>query len=544
MVKKHNYDGWTEKDYQKEIGRLEKQKTYGLVWEEDKTKEDIEDEGKFPVLKEVKNKEIKNKDSKYNLMIEGDNYHALAVLNFTHNKAIDVIYIDPPYNTGNNDFLYNDKFVEMEDSFRHSKWLSFMSKRLKLAKNLLKKEGIIFISIDDNEYAQLKILCDEIFTEKNYISTIVWQKVYSPKNQSKRISIDHEYVLCYARNINYADFKLLPRTEEMDKRYKNPDNDSRGLWQSGDLVANEERKKGHYIVKGPKGDKFDAPLGKHWSVSQENMNKLIKENRVWFGKNDKSFPRIKQFLSEVQQGRKASTLFFHKEAGHTDEGKKELKMFFEQSDELFSTPKPTRLIKNLLRLIKNKDALVLDFFVGSGTTAQATLSLNKEDKGNRKFIVCTNNENDICSKVCYPRIEKSIKGFVDTKNLKRDALGGNLKYFKTDFVDSALTDQNKKKIVDKSTEMLCIKENAFKLIVDKKGFKIFKNTDLYLGIIFDDEKIEDFVKEAKNIKGKFSVYVFSFDDTVPKEEFVELKGRVKLCPIPDVILHVYRRLFK
>jgi len=139
MVKKHNYDGWTEKDYQKEIGRLEKQKTYGLVWEEDKTKEDIEDEGKFPVLKEVKNKEIKNKDSKYNLMIEGDNYHALAVLNFTHNKAIDVIYIDPPYNTGNNDFLYNDKFVEMEDSFRHSKWLSFMSKRLKLAKNLLKK---------------------------------------------------------------------------------------------------------------------------------------------------------------------------------------------------------------------------------------------------------------------------------------------------------------------------------------------------------------------------------------------------------------------
>jgi adenine-specific DNA-methyltransferase len=193
----------------------------------------------------------------------------------------------------------------------------------------------------------------------------------------------------------------------------------------------------------------------------------------------------------------------------------------------------------------NKKAVVLDFFAGSGTTAQATLELNDADKGNRKFILCTNNEDNnkigvkICTDICYPRIKNVISGYDD--NL---GLSGNLKYFKTDFVDSAPTDQNKKKIVDKSTEMICIKENAFELISEKLGYKIFKNTDHYLGIIFDEEKVDDFVKEAKKLREKINVYVFSLDDSVPEQEFKELKGRIKLCAIPEAILHVYRRVFK
>ena len=186
----------------------------------------------------------------------------------------------------------------------------------------------------------------------------------------------------------------------------------------------------------------------------------------------------------------------------------------------------------------------MDFFAGSGTMAQSLLEINKEDNGSRKFIICTNNENNICSDVCYPRVEKIIKGYKSIEGEQVKGFGGNLKYFKTDFVESAPTDYNKKKIVDKSTEMICIKENAFESVKEKKGYSIFKNKDIYLGIIFDEEYIDDFIGDAKKIKGKFNVYVLSLDDTVPDKEFKELKGRITLCPIPEAILHVYRRVFK
>jgi len=530
-----------------EIKQLKKRKKYGIVWEpkpEDVAKLCKE---KLPVVKEVKNREIvTDKNKPINLLIEGDNYHSLSVLNYTHKGAIDVIYIDPPYNTGNEDFTFNDHYVDREDAYRHSKWLSFMELRLKLAKNLLKNNGIIFISIDDNELAQLKLLCDEpaIFGEKNVICVIIWQKVYSPKNQSKRISIDQEYIISYAKNIDYVDFNLLPRTEKMDKRYKNPDNDPRGPWQSGDLIANEERKHGHYTVKGPLGDEFDAPSGKHWAYSKENLLEFIKDNRVWFGKTGKSFPRLKQFLSEVQQGRKASTLFLHDEVGHSDEAKKELKSFFKQSEKLFSTPKPTRLIKQLLRLCQNKDATILDFMAGSGTTGHAVLELNKEDGGNRMFILCTNNENNICTEVCYPRIEKVINGYTAPNKEKIKGLGGNLKYFKTDFVDAEPTDKNKKKLTEQAIEMLCIREGTFELVLNREKFKIFKNSDHYTGIIFDQLSIPEFKKAIKEIKGKFSIYVFSLSDETFEEEFADVKQKIKLSPIPEAILRVYRRIFK
>jgi len=570
MAKKINgkeYEAWSKDELIKEIVKI-KSTTYGLVWHRDLPEEKIdilvnpdartpnelfpnEMAGKpFPVLKEVKGKAIESDKSKLvNLLIEGDNHHSLAVLNFTHREAVDLIYIDPPYNTGNNDFIYNDKFVDKEDSFRHSKWLSFMEKRLKLARFLLKNTGAIFISIDDNEQAPLRMLCDEIFGEQNFVSTIIWQRAYSPKNQSRHISVDHEYILVYAKDIEHLNIQLLPRTEKMNARYKNPDNDPRGVWKSGDLVANEERTTGHYIITGPNGDKFDSPAGKHWSYAQDKMTEMQKDNRLYFGKHGNAFPSLKQFLDEVQQGRKASTLFLHEEVGHTDEAKKELKDFFEQSDDLFSTPKPTRLIRQILQLIGNKNAIVLDFMAGSGTTGQAVLALNKEDGGKRSFVLCTNNgdeksEHKIASDICYPRIKKAIKGYTKTKGDTEKGLGGNLKYYKTDFVEAEPTDKNKRKLVKESTDMLCILENAFELVSETPEFKIFKNTDKYVGVIFYEEAIEDYKKAIKKIDGHFNTYVFSMGDDPHAKKFADVKGKVTLCAIPEVILKVYREIFK
>jgi adenine-specific DNA-methyltransferase len=398
------------------------------------------------------------------------------------------------------------------------------------------------------------MLCDEIFGEQNFVSTIIWQRAYSPKNQSRHISVDHEYVLVCAKNIESLNVHLLPRTDKMNARYKNPDTDPRGVWKPGDLVANEERKNGHYIITGPYGDKFDAPDGKHWSYAQDKMFELQKDDRLYFGKNGKAFPSLKQFLDEVQQGRKASTLFFHEEVGHTDEAKKELKDFFEQSDNLFPTPKPTRLIKQILELIGDKNAVVLDFMAGSGTTGQAVLDLNKEDGGNRKFILCTNDEeldnngnsvkHRICTDVCYPRLKKVIKGYKNTKGENVAGLSGNLKYYVCDFVEAEPTDKNKRKLVSESTEMLCIRENAFELVQEESDFKIFKNSNKYLGIVFYEEAIGDFKNAIKKINGYFNTYVFSLGDDPHEKQFVDVKDKVTLCAIPEVILKVYREIFK
>jgi len=540
-----SYSDLSKEQLVAEIKRLKKRKKFGLTWEA-KLENVVElCKEQLPILVKEETKEIITDNGQpTNILIEGDNYHALSVLNYTHQGKIDLIYIDPPYNTGNKDFIYNDKFVDAEDPYRHSKWISFMEKRLMLAKHLLKKDGVIFISIDDNEQSQLKLLCNEVFNERNFVATIIWQRAYSPKNQSKRISVDHEYILAYAKNIEFLDFKLLPRTEKMNARYKNPDKDPRGNWKSGDLVASEERRYGHYIITGPHGNKFDAPPGKHWSFGQETMMEYLRDKRLYFGKDGKAFPSLKQFLNEVQQGRKASTLFFHDQAGHNDEAKKELKEFFEQSEDLFSTPKPTRLIKQLMSLLNNNNAVVLDFMAGSGTTGQAVLDLNKEDGSSRQFILCTNNENSICSDVCYPRIKKVITGYKTSKGQKVQGLGGNLKYFKMDFVDGDPTDKNKKKLTEQATEMLCLKEGTFEKVTNKKTFKIYKNADHYTGIIIDQMAIPDFKETIAKIKGKFSVYVFSLGDDSFEDEFDDVKQKVKLSPIPEVILRVYRRIFK
>ncbi len=546
--KKIDYSSWSQVELIKEIKKLEKRKKYGLIWDEERTKEVFEEEvqKKLPILKDVTKNGIEDTSKPNNVLIEGDNYHALSVLNYTHKGKIDVIYIDPPYNLGDDSFIYNDKIVDKEDSYKHSKWISFMNKRLRLAKNLLTKRGSIFISIGDNEQVQLKLLCDEIFGEENFVATFVWEKRTTRENR-RVFSFNHDFILCYAKNKktfqNYRN--TLPFSEEVLSRYSNPDNDHRGDWQSVSLNAQA----GHatpsqfYEIKLPSKKYLSSHSGRCWSVTKKKMDELIKDNRVWFGSKGNNVPRLKLFLSEANSGLTPQTLWTEKEIGTNDSAKKALITMF-KGKSVFNTPKPLNLIKRILQIASEKNSIVLDFFAGSGTTGHAIFELNEEDQGTRKFILCTNNEGNICTDVCYPRLKKVIKGYKNSKNEKITGLGGNLKYFKTSFVDSEPTDQNKKIMVEQSTEILCLKENCFELIKEGKQFKNFKNySGHYLGIIYYYDGIEPFKKEILKLNKKINTYVFSLTDEIDDEEFIEVDQLVTLKPIPSAILNVYRRIF-
>lgn len=344
-----------------------------------------------------------------NLYIEGDNLDVLKLLRETYLGKVKMIYIDPPYNTGN-DFVYEDDFAEDTDSYMarsgqydeqgnrlvqnadsngrfHTDWLNMIYPRLRIAKDLLREDGLLFISVDDNEYQNLRKICDEVFSESNFIASIVWQKIHSIKNDAKYFSENHEYALVYAKNSEAIELNLLPRTEEMDSRYKNPDNDPRGGWQSGDLVASGERSNGHFLVTSPKtGKTFDVPHGKHWVYSQENLLAMVADNRIWFGDDGNAFPRKKRFLSEVQDGRTPNTLWLSEEVGHNQSAAREVKALFDDT-KLFDFPKPVSYIKQMLIIASQSDDIILDFFSGSATTAHAVMQLNAEDGGHRKFIM-------------------------------------------------------------------------------------------------------------------------------------------------------------
>jgi len=535
-MNRSKYETWSKEELIKELVQLKKQKTYGLVWEP--KDEDVVElcKTKLPVLKEVKGKEIiTDKDKPTNILIEGDNYHALSVLNYTHEKKIDVIYIDPPYNTGNKDFIFNDKYVDSEDSYRHSKWLSFMEKRLKLAKSLLKPTGVIFISIDDNEAAQLKLLMEKVglFGESNFIGTIVRRRRESQANLSRNLSTIHEYVLCYARSSKTQLNKAHPALNKSS--FVNPDNDPRGSYVT---MPCSNKGGAKYTIQTPTGKKHTD----EWRFKKETYSNLLKDNRIAFPRKGDGKPRYKLFYNEKSEKGFIPNSWWDDSASN-QEATIELKAFF-NGQVVFSNPKPTDLVKKIIALATSKNGIVLDFMGGSGTTGHAGLELNKEDGGNRQFILCTNNENNICTDVCYPRIEKVIKGYKNAKGEKVEGLSGNLKYFKTDFVDAQPTDRNKIKLTKQATEMLCIREGTFESVIDKEDYKIFKNDKQHTGIILDQLAIPDFKKAIKGINGKFSVYVFSLGDDTFDEEFEDMKQKVKLSPIPEAILRVYRRIFK
>ena len=543
----NGYEGWSKDALIMEIEKLERRKKYGLIWDEEKTKEIFEEESeqKLPILKTVPKMWIGKADTKFsNVLIQGDNYHALSVLQYTHKNKIDIIYIDPPYNTGNGEtFKYNDKIINSDDTYKHSKWLSFMKKRLTLSKKLLKNSGVIFISIDDHEYAQLKLLCNEIFDETNYVATVVWQKKYVAANDAKGISTTHEYLLVYARNKSCWRPGLLKRTQQQLQAFQNADDDPRGSWRPSDLSARTYNSKSDYVITGPTGRKFSPPPSRSWTVNKKRFDELLDDDRITFGKNNTGRPMLKKFLTDVRQGITPDSWWSRDKAGDNKAARYEIKDLFPNN--IFSTPKPTKLIKLVIQTAgASKDAVILDFFAGSGTTGHAVLELNKDDDGNRSFILCTNNEGKICTDVCHPRLKKAINGYMSSKNKQIAGLGGNLTYFRTAFVDAAPTDKNKKILTEQSTEMLCLKENCFQLVTKDSTYSVYTNGDgKYLGIVYYYDGIEPFKEFIKKNNKHVIAYVFSLSDDVDRSDFTEIASMVTLKPIPATILNVYRRMF-
>ena len=348
-----------------------------------------------------------------NLFIEGDNLEVLKLLQESYLGQVKLIYIDPPYNTGR-DFIYDDDYSDDTESYLvrsnqtdesglrmvantdangrfHSDWLSMIYARLRLARNLLRDDGVLFISIDDNEVDNLRKVCTEIFGEENFVAQIIWQKVFSPKNSARWFSEDHDYVLVYAKSGDQWTPSLLPQTDEMVARYKNPDNDPRGPWASSDLAARNRYDAGLYPVKCRSGRVIDGPpKGSYWRFSEASFKKLDQDNRIWWGADGNNMPRLKRFLSEVQQGRTPQTLWFYKEVGHTQDAKKTLLKYvrFQHTENVLNSVKPVELLQRILQLAGKPDqnSIVLDFFSGSATTAHAVLKQNFEDGGNRRFI--------------------------------------------------------------------------------------------------------------------------------------------------------------
>ena len=402
------------------LSELEKDvngKKYGLVFEEHREEIDEVLDTHTPVLTEDADLFIDH-GGQMNFLLEGDNLAALKLLEKTHRGNIDLIFIDPPYNTRNGDFGYDDSRVDLTDTFRHSKWVSFMSERLLVARRLLKNDGVIFIAIDDNEQAALKLLCDQLFGEENFLASIIWQHSIQPKGYSGTFSVHHNYILCYQKTAQFV-LNSLPRTDEDNKAYANPDNDPRGRWRSGDVRNALYRPNLIYDIISPSGNVI-KPCANGWRWSKETVEEKIKSGEIIFSKDETRI--IRKIYLDTLEGRTPETIWFGKDVGTTRSAMSEIKEIFGSS--AFGTPKPTSLIERTLRLISRTDATVLDFFAGSGTTGHAVMKLNAEDGGTRRFILCTNNENGICRDVTYERIRRVID---------KEDYAASLKYYKVGY---------------------------------------------------------------------------------------------------------------
>lgn len=363
----------------------------------------------------------KNIDTTENLVLKGDNLDSLKILKNHYSGQIKCIYIDPPYNTTSDEFVYPDKFdkeeaevlglanlsesdfARMDFSFKtkksHNGWLAFMYPRLLLARDLLSNDGAIFISIDDNEQANLRLLCDDIFGEENFLAQIIWERAFAPVNLKKHFSESHDYIICYAKRVEQLDSNGLARQQD-DNRYKNPDNDIRGLWTSADMTVGPVVQNKLYEITTPSGKKILPTNGRCWLFTKERFEEMLADNRIWFGESGNNTPRVKKFLSEVKEGITPMTIWKHTDVGHSQDATQRLKELFDGKD-YFDYPKSVDLIKRCIQIYSNSNSIVLDFFAGSGTTGHAVMQLNAEDGGNRKFILCQIDEPIKADKSAY-----------------------------------------------------------------------------------------------------------------------------------------------
>lgn len=544
------------------IEKLKRQnrKRFGLVWEEKIKPEKVveECETKLPVVKDVEEKAIENAPGEpTNVIIEGDNYHALSVLNYTHAGKIDVIYIDPPYNTGNKDFVYNDCYVDKEDSFRHSKWLSFMDKRLRLAKNLLADDGVIFISIDDNEQADLKLLCDGIFGAEHFIATIPRLTSAQRSGQEKYMNVSHDYVLCYAYSDNF-DFIIdreITKEVKQDKNGKYIEGDTKAILAA---LSQGYSKGGDYDFEYH--GKIYSPIlsdgtRNRWLWSRERMEAAAKLGILVETKSslrmqiyiDKKFDEKTNTLTPKNPRLIFHTADFIKAEYANTVGAFELEKVAGKNQ--FPFPKPTTLIKKLVLFCSKKDSIILDFFAGSGTTGQAVMELNKEDGGHRQFILVTNNENQIAEEVTYPRVKTVITGTRSDGSKYSDGIPANLRYFKTDFVEKGkTTDDTREALITECCDMIRIRENAFEYVASTPEYRFYKNDKVFVPMIFDQfaiaetwEKVEELNTENLPVH----CYNFSYNRHANEEEIPEdTKLEWTACSIPETVLEVYKKIFR
>lgn len=509
-------------DIEKDI----KGKKYGLVFEEHREGIDEVLENNLPVLTEDTDLFIDN-GGQMNFLIEGDNLASLKLLEKTHKGKIDLIYIDPPYNTGNKDFVYDDRFVDSNDTFRHSKWLSFMEKRLQIAKNLLSEKGVIFISIDDNEQSQLKLLCDSIFNEQKFVALFQWRKRTAKSDVPYGISQDCESILCYAN----SNFRAAIKGKER-KYYETPDFPNKP-WRFHDLTKQttiEERPNSNFNIVNPKnGDIFPVNPLRSWAITEETFEYYYKQNRIIFPGDYPFLSISKPVLRYWKEddlkkagddfGLVAASTYLPSDiVGMTQDGTKEITEIF--ATKIFSFPKPINLIKYIVGIstAKTHNAIILDFFAGSGTTGHAVMKLNAEDGGSRKFILCTNNENNICRDVTYERIKRVIA---------KEDYKASLKYFKVDYLP--ISD---KLYYEYADELLF---HIRELVELENGINFNGNAEI--AIVLTEKELDDF---TQNIPETCKV-IYVGHDVLPTEEQEKIfaKRKIKVNVIPE---YYYRDL--
>ena len=562
-------EGLTNEEKASLVELLRSQKKYGLVWEDKPEEIETRLVDELPVLTEVPERAIvsESPDAPNHILIEGDNLEALTALAYTHEGKIDVIYIDPPYNTGNKDFVYNDSFVDKEDGYRHSKWLSFMNKRLQIAKSLLASGGVIFISIDDNEQAQLKLLCDEIFGSSNFITNIIWQST-AGSNTGNEIVTTTEYVLVYTLNRSIAHFDGQPLsadTFKLSDEYVK----ERGRYTLDKL--DRRRVGGHYsealnfpiempdgTLRYPGGGQ-QVNEGWNYLWSKTKVQWGLDNNFIVFKKNKEEWAVYCKRYQNVDNNNKpvdrttpyrnliTSDLF------NTAQGTAELANIFNIRP--FAFPKPSSFVKFLLSTTVTTlpKATILDFFAGSGTTLHATMQLNAEDGGHRKCILVTNNENNICEEVTYERNKRVIQGYTTPKGEAVEGLhDNNLRYYRTTLLSRDKSVKNMRQLVRLATDMLCIKNDVY-TEAEFCGKKINPNIARYFDngqgnrmlVIYEERAIQLLVQlmaQTEDDGIKTLVYVFSPGADPYTDDFEDIAERVKLCALPSAIYEAYKRV--
>ena len=562
-------EGLTNEEKASLVELLRSQKKYGLVWEDKPEEIETRLVDELPVLTEVTERAIvsDSPDAPNHILIEGDNLEALTALAYTHEGKIDVIYIDPPYNTGNKDFVYNDSYVDREDGYRHSKWLSFMNKRLQIAKSLLSSGGVIFISIDDNEQAQLKLLCDEIFGSDNFITNIIWQST-AGSNTGNEIVTTTEYVLVYTSNRSRAHFDGQPPsadTFKLSDEYVK----ERGRYTLDKL--DRRRVGGHYsealnfpiempdgTLRYPGGGQ-QVNEGWNYLWSKTKVKWGLDNNFIVFKKNKEKWAVYCKRYQNVDNNNKSvdrttpyrnlitSDLF------NTAQGTAELANIFNIRP--FAFPKPSGLVKFLLSTTVTTlhNATILDFFAGSGTTLHATMQLNAEDGGHRKCILVTNNENNICEQVTYERNKRVIQGYTTPKGEEVEGLhDNNLRYYRTTLLSRDKSVKNMRQLVRLATDMLCIKNDVY-TEAEFCGKHLNPNIARYFDngqgnrmlVIYEERAIQLLVQlmaQTEDDGIKTMVYVFSPGADPYTDDFEDVAERVKLCALPSAIYEAYKRV--